>query len=142
MTKKIDEVRNQVRGLDKALRLIYDEKASKGDLETLKRNLQEASGVHLFEQMKSLFDTCLLEVKTFIDKEKAGLREGFQYVLREQSLKCEVRDFNTLNSRVDYLENTINSLSNESLSLKDQLTHMTYKFTMSKLEEDLRNQAL
>ncbi len=93
----------------------------------------------MFEQMKSLFDTCLLEVKSYIEKEKAGLREGFQYILKEQSLKCEQRDFNSLYSRVEYLENLVNTVSNESITLKDQLTHITYKMTMSKLEEDIGN---
>ena len=42
--KKLDELKNQMRGLDKALKLIYEEKASKSDLEKLKKSVEESKG--------------------------------------------------------------------------------------------------
>ena len=79
--KKIEELQNQIRGLDKAFKLMFEDKASKKELEQFKASLDSNRALSIFNDMKQLFDVTMVQIKAYIDKEKEGLREGFQYVL-------------------------------------------------------------
>jgi restriction endonuclease S subunit len=64
---------------------MFEDKASKKDMEQMKVSLDPNRALNIFNDMRQLFDVTMTQIKAYIEKEKETLREGFQYVLKEQS---------------------------------------------------------
>jgi hypothetical protein len=71
--------------------------------------------------MKIQFNQSIEEVKSTLEKEKASLREAFQYVMNENSQKCDVKDIKAAKTKIDSLETALTTLSLENKILKDQI---------------------
>lgn len=56
---------------------MFDDKASKQDMENLRASLDSNRALSIFNDMKGLFDVTMTQIKAYIEKEKEGLREGF-----------------------------------------------------------------
>jgi hypothetical protein len=102
--------------------------------------MDQNRAISIFNDMKGLFDVTMAQIKAYIEKEKEGLREGFQYVLKEQSHKLDLLDFHALDNRVAELAATLSKVSHDNLTLKDQLSTIVYKFQMHRFEDQLRAQ--
>ena len=71
--------------------------------------------------MKILFDSSINEVKLTLEKEKTSLREAFQYVLHESSVKCEKNDLKVIKEKVEIINIALKSLTLENSNLKDKI---------------------
>lgn len=71
---------------------MFKEKSNKKDFELLKLSVDENRAKTIFNDMKELFDTSLVNFKDSLEKEKVKMRDAFQYMLHETEEKCDKRD--------------------------------------------------
>jgi len=74
---KIEDLKDKFRGMDKALQMIYQDKASKEDFESLKSSVNQHRALSVFNDMRQLFEVSIEDVKGTLEKEKQSLREAF-----------------------------------------------------------------
>ena len=92
--------------------------------------------------MKMQFHHSIEEVKSTLEKEKASLREAFQYVMNENSQKCDAKDVKAVKTKVDSLESALTTLSLENKILKDQIGQHLLRSNINHFEEDLAEQTV
>ena len=63
----IDELKDKMRSLDKALERMYKEKSSREDFELLKMSLDQSRAKTIFNDMKELFDVTMIEMKNTME---------------------------------------------------------------------------
>ncbi len=63
----IDELKDKMRSLDKALERMYKEKSSREDFELLKMSLDQSRAKTIFNDMKELFDVTMIEIKNTME---------------------------------------------------------------------------
>lgn len=56
-----------MRGLDKALERMYKEKSSRDEFEMLKMSVDQSRAKTIFTDMKELFDSTMMEVRSQIE---------------------------------------------------------------------------
>lgn len=86
---------------------MYKDKASKHEFELLKLSVDDSRAKSIFNDMKELFDTTMLEFKQNIEKEKEKMKQAFTYVINESKEKCDKRDLNFMMSKIDKVEKLI-----------------------------------
>jgi hypothetical protein len=74
---KFEDLKDKFRGMDKALQMIYQDKASKEDFESLKSSVNQHRTLSVFNDVRQLFEVSIEDVKGTLEKEKQSLREAF-----------------------------------------------------------------
>ena len=137
------ELKDKVQGMDRALELMYYDKAGKDELDSIRNHISQTQ---LFQsaisEMKIQFHQSIEEVKSTLEKEKTSLREAFQYVMNENSQKCDVKEFKGLKIKVESLESALTTLSLENKILKDQIGQHLLRSNINHFEEDLSEQSI
>ncbi len=63
--------------MDKALKILYEDKVGRQELERFQRSIEHGDSSRVYQDMKKLFDTTMSDIKSYMEKEKNELREGF-----------------------------------------------------------------
>lgn len=83
---------------------MFREKANIKEFEFLRLSVDPNRAKSIFNDMKELFDTAMVDFKLQLEKEKDKMREAFQYIVNETQEKCDRKDLDNIKHRLNSYE--------------------------------------
>eukprot|EP00347_Sterkiella_histriomuscorum_P005895 403354866 len=134
----IDEMKGQLKRFDRAMERMYREKSDREDFEKLKLSVDANRAKTLFNDMKELFDSSIIQFKESLEIEKQKMREAFQFMIQETDEKIDKKDMRSFHSRIDKLEMQLHQLTLENSKLKEKQSNDRMEFTMNRYYDELQ----